>query len=78
MSMALSFFKKSATKKFYVFNGIILAIVLHSLFNFFIINSNGEQILTVFAFVWMGIILLLLSFERIKKIKLNRIDNIHG
>ena len=78
LAMALSFFKGPGIKKLYIFIGIIISIVLHSLFNFFIINSNGEQILTVFAFVWIGIILLLLSFEKIKKIRLNQIDNIHG
>ena len=78
LAMALSFFKGPLAKKLYTLIGIAIAVVLHSLFNFFIINSNGEKILMVFAFVWIGIILLLLFFEKIKKIKLNRIENIHG
>lgn len=69
LAMGLSFYKGKIAKKVYLYVGIALSIVLHSLFNFFIINSNGEEILTVFAFVWIGIILLLLSFEKIKRIK---------
>jgi len=66
--MALSFYKSKMTKKIFVTIGIILAIVLHSLFNFFIITSNGEKVLAVFFFVWIGIILLILLFEKVKKI----------
>jgi RsiW-degrading membrane proteinase PrsW (M82 family) len=69
LSISLSFYKGPIIKKLSLFIGIVLSIVLHSLFNFFIIKSNGEQILTVFAFVWIGIILLLLSFEKVKRIK---------
>ena len=68
VAMAYSFYKGAAAKWFYTTLGIILSIVLHTLFNFFIINSNGEKILTIFAFVWIGIILLLLSFEKVKRI----------
>ena len=77
VAMGLSFFKSRSQKKLFLFIGIVLAVVLHSLFNFFIINSNGEQVLTVFAFVWIGIILLLLSFEKVKRIK-NLALSIHG
>lgn len=64
--LALAFFK-STTKKF-IFGsiGLFIAIVLHALFNFFIMDASGETILGVFLFVWMGIILLFLIFERVK------------
>ncbi len=75
VAMALSFYKKKAIKKSYVIVGIILSIILHSLFNFFIINTDGEKILTVFAFVWVGIVLLLLSFEKVKNITRLRMRN---
>ncbi len=66
--MAFSFYKSRAKKILYTTVGIILAISLHTLFNFSIINSNGTNILLVFAFVWSGIIILLLALERIKSI----------
>lgn len=67
-AMAFAFYKSDATKKIFLSIGIVLAIMLHTLFNFFIINSNGEKILTVFIFVWIGIVLLLLLFEKVKRI----------
>ncbi len=46
--------------------GIIAATLLHTLFNFFIIQ--GDNALPVFALLWLSIILLLLFFERVKEI----------
>lgn len=69
VAIALSFYKSAMVKRIYIFFGIILAIVLHTLFNFFIIQSNGEKLLEVFIFVWLGIIVLILFFEKIKRMK---------
>ncbi len=49
--------------------GLCLAIVLHALFNFFIMDARGETILGVFLFVWIGIIVLFLLFEKIKQLE---------
>ncbi len=47
--------------------GLFIAIVLHGIFNFFIMKgSGGEAILGVFLFVWIGIIMLFLIFEKVK------------
>lgn len=67
--IALSFYKSKWMRKLYTFFGIILAIVLHTLFNFFIIEGGGNKMFIVFFSVWVGIILLILIFEKIKKIK---------
>ena len=66
--IAFSFYKSRAKKLLYTGVGIILAILLHTLFNFSIINSNGINILLVFGFVWAGIIILLFTLERVKVI----------
>lgn len=68
VGLAFSFYDRPSVKWKHGFFALILAILLHTLFNFFIINSNGDRILTVFAFVWVGIILLLLLFEKVKRI----------
>lgn len=47
--------------------GLILAVILHAFFNFFILKS-GSNLFTVFGFVWMGVIIIILFFERIKRI----------
>lgn len=67
--IALSFYRKKTLKKAYAFFGVILAIVLHTLFNLFIMKESGSQMLTVFFFVWIGIIILILLFEKIKRIR---------
>jgi len=65
-ALAFSFYKHKNIKFAYVALGLVLAIVLHALFNFFIITSDGERLLTVFSFVWIGIVILLILFEKIK------------
>ena len=64
--LALSYYKSTHLKMIFGTIGLFIAIVLHALFNFFIMDSSGETILGVFLFVWMGIIVLLLIFEKVK------------
>ncbi|HEU4677586.1 MAG TPA: PrsW family glutamic-type intramembrane protease [Candidatus Paceibacterota bacterium] len=66
VSMALSYYKRSAVKIFAATAGLFIAIILHALFNFFIMDASGEAVLGVFMFVWMGIIVLFLIFEKVK------------
>jgi Predicted membrane protein len=61
--------------------GLFIAIVLHALFNFFIMRANeepasGELVLAVFLAVWMGIIILFLFFEKIKMIERAHTKNV--
>ncbi len=72
IAIALSFSKNISVRRLFIGAGVILSIVLHTLFNLFIINSNGEKALIVFIFVWIGIILLILFFEKLKRMKINR------
>jgi RsiW-degrading membrane proteinase PrsW (M82 family) len=71
--MALSFYKRDLVKIFSATFGLCIAIVLHTLFNFFIMEATnedeGETILGVFMFVWMGIIILFLVFEKVKQLE---------
>ncbi len=67
--MALAFYKSKNTKRVYLAIGIILAILLHTLFNLFIINGVGGNIFLTFGAVWLGIAVLLLAFEKIKRIQ---------
>ncbi len=66
IAMALSFYKSDMVKVFSATFGLFVAIILHALFNFFIMDASGETVLGVFMFVWMGIIVLFLLFERVK------------
>ncbi len=69
IAMALSFYKKPLVKVVSATVGLFIAIILHALFNFSIMDASGETILTVFMFVWMGIIVLFLIFEKVKLIE---------
>lgn len=69
IAMALSFYLPALVRWVYFSAGLILAVILHALFNFFILRSNGETLLTIFLFVWIGIIVVILLIERIKRIK---------
>jgi len=70
-SLAFSFFHKEKRHRNLIF-GFIFATILHMLFNFFIIKSNRENIFFVFAPFWSLIIILLLIFEKVKRIKLKK------
>ncbi len=68
--LALSFYKASMMRINYTIVGVILAIILHAVFNLFILSSTGGGVVKVFAFVWIGIVILLLFFEKIKKMRI--------
>lgn len=69
--LALSYYKSKITQVLAGTFGLFMAIVLHALFNFFIMDASEETILIVFLFVWMGIIILFLLFEKIKLLEHN-------
>jgi protease PrsW len=67
--MALAYYKRDTIRILSATAGLCIAIVLHALFNFFIIDASGDTVLGVFMFVWMGIIMLFLLFEKVKLIE---------
>jgi RsiW-degrading membrane proteinase PrsW (M82 family) len=68
----LSYFYKKEIKRMYIFSGFILAVLLHSIFNLFIINGNNIAYLG-FIIVWVFTVLVAILFEKIKKIKAEKI-----
>lgn len=72
VALALSFYKPRTTKVIYAICGVILAALLHSTFNFLILNTPQDDILRTFAFVWAGVIALLAALEYVKRIKPRR------
>jgi len=47
--------------------GFIFAITLHSVFNFFIMRNGGSDFLRVFAFLWVVTIVVMLLFEKLRR-----------
>ena len=64
--MAFAFYKSKAVKLLYGILGLCIAIVLHTLFNFSIMNAQLNTVLYVFLVVWIGIVGLFIVFEKIK------------
>jgi RsiW-degrading membrane proteinase PrsW (M82 family) len=65
IAIGLSFFMTELGKKWFLFIGFLLAISLHSAFNFFIMNNGNE--LEVFAFLWVVTIIIMLLFEKVRR-----------
>ena len=68
VALALSFYSPKRVKRMYVLGGVILAIALHSAFNFLILNMAEEHLLRVFGLVWLGVVVLLAVLEYVKRI----------
>lgn len=77
MMMAFSFYGTVAKKLLFSTIGLFIAILLHTLFNLFIMESNGEKIMIVFLFVWQGIIILFMLFEKIKLLERSKKSKLH-
>lgn len=68
VAIGLAFYKPKATRRLYALWGVILATLLHSAFNFFILNTPEVHLLRTFGFVWVGLIVLLVVLEYVKRI----------
>jgi RsiW-degrading membrane proteinase PrsW (M82 family) len=66
IAMGLAFYQKRL-KWLYFLVGLILAIGLHTLFNFFIMKAEGNNFLITFAFVWVVAIIIILLFEKLRR-----------
>ncbi len=67
--LALSFYKPIKEKVLYTITGILISILLHTSFNLFIMSEVPGNIFFIFGMVWIGIVILLLLFEKIKHLK---------
>ncbi len=67
VSLALSFYKSAGWRKLSALIGVILAVALHTLFNFFILESGSGSTFLVFLVIWLGIVALLFAVEQVKQ-----------
>lgn len=71
ISMGLSFYMSGFKQTIYVTVGVAVAIILHSVFNFFIIQSEGGEILKALSFLWVSTIIVFLLFEKLRRMNLS-------
>jgi len=67
-AIALTFYRSYVWQFISLCTGLILASVLHALFNHHIIASSGENTAIVFFAVWLGIVVLFVLFEEAKRL----------
>ena len=67
ISIGLAFFKSPSSRTFYGLCGLITAIALHGTFNFFIMVNSGENFLQIFGFLWVVTIIIMLMFEKLRR-----------
>ena len=67
IGVGLAFFKRSGAKAVYGTIGLIVAIVLHTMFNIFIAEDSGRNFFQVFGVLWVIAIIVMLLFERLRR-----------
>lgn len=65
-AMGFSFRKARGIRALYAASGLILAIALHTAFNFLIIHDSGSYTLLAFFIVWSGAVAFFAIFEILK------------
>jgi RsiW-degrading membrane proteinase PrsW (M82 family) len=64
--LALAYYQRNSIKVLAGMIGVAIATLLHGFFNLFVMGSDGGSIISIFLFVWFGIIVLFFLFERVK------------
>lgn len=67
IALALAFYQRAAVRRVATAGGLILAILLHTLFNLSILGKGGSSIFWIFLMLWLGIVGTLLMVERVKQ-----------
>ena len=67
LGLALFFYKKRAIRRDVIFVGLMVATVLHTMFNLSIISNSGSNMFVTFLVLWFSVVGLLLFFEKIKR-----------
>lgn len=67
--IGLSWRQNTFIRTVYLLIGVGAAIALHGVFNYFIINNNGADFLKVFGFLWITTIIIMLLFEKLRRMQ---------
>jgi RsiW-degrading membrane proteinase PrsW (M82 family) len=73
-ALALTFYKKTKNRIFWVSIAFIVAVVIHTSFNMFILQEKTSVTFLTFCMVWACVTLLLLFFERVKALQPSKTD----
>ncbi len=70
--IAFAYFKPVWVQRVYLFGGLLLATVVHAIFNILLViiaEHNEQMIFVAFSYVWVTLIILILALEKVKQIK---------
>ena len=67
LALAIGFYKKKSTKRWLLFFGLLIAIILHTVFNYFILNTDNADLLAIG--VWISAVIIIFLFEYVKRIQ---------
>ncbi len=67
VALALSFYKPKHDKIIWGISGLVIAILVHTAFNLFLLSNEGLGTFFIFGTVWLGISVLILFFEKVKR-----------
>lgn len=67
LSMAYAFYRSVLVRRWAFTGGLVLAIALHTLFNFLILKGGAPLTFSAFITIWAGIIAVLFFTEHIKR-----------
>ncbi len=67
ISLAISMHREWFVRKLYLLTGLIFGIALHTVFNFFIMRNSGSDFLKVYGFLWVVTIIVMLLFEKVRR-----------
>ena len=70
--LGLAFYHSTFVKVLYLLMGIASAIALHSIFNFFIMDTSGNNFLRTFGYLWVVAIIIMLLFEKLRRMSSDR------
>ena len=67
LCLAYAYYKGAAVRRFAGVVGVILAVALHTAFNFFILGGGGGGTFWIFLCIWFGVVAMLFLVEQIKQ-----------
>ncbi|MFA5651834.1 MAG: PrsW family glutamic-type intramembrane protease [Candidatus Paceibacterota bacterium] len=70
--ISFNFFTSRLKKLIFTLLGIVCSIIMHGVFNFFMIGNQEASIMAL-ELIWIAVIIILLAIEKIKKIRLEKI-----
>ena len=71
--ISFHFFNKKISRSFWTLVGLISAIFIHSLFNLLMVQLSQASIIVLEA-IWILVIIVLLAFEKIKQVRVEKIE----